>query len=148
MPLTVESRRRWMGTLAKAAPEEIEAVWTRLPPPPPYTMLRRPEIGLAMVRARVGGDGGPFNLGEMTLTRCSVALADGTIGHAWVAGRRPEHAEKAAVLDALMQAGPYHAAVEAEVTALAAVQQERRARSAAKAGATKVEFFTMVRGEN
>ena len=32
-----------------------------------------------MVRGRVGGTGAPFNLGEMSVTRCSVRLADGSL---------------------------------------------------------------------
>ncbi|MGQ3358871.1 MAG: phosphonate C-P lyase system protein PhnG, partial [Phreatobacter sp.] len=40
-------------------------------------VLRAPEIGLVMVRGRVGGDGAPFNLGEATVTRAAVALPDG-----------------------------------------------------------------------
>ena len=58
-----------------------------------------------MARGRPGGDGAPFNLGEMTVTRCTVRLEDGTVGHAYVAGRDMRQAELAAVLDAVLQ-GP------------------------------------------
>ena len=68
-------------------------------------MLRGPEHGLTMLRGRAGGDGSAFNLAEATLTRCSVTLADGTIGHCWRLGRDGRAAEVAAVLDALLQ-GP------------------------------------------
>jgi len=146
-------RRRWMGVLAKAAPEEVAAVWSRLGPAPDYTLLRRPETGLVMVRGRVGGDGAPFNLGEMTVTRCSVRLGAGPVGHAWVghawvAGRRPDHAERAAVLDALMQDPARRPAVAPEIDRLEALQAERRAVAAREAAATRVDFFTMVRGED
>jgi alpha-D-ribose 1-methylphosphonate 5-triphosphate synthase subunit PhnG len=97
-----------------------------------------------MVRGRAGGDGAPFNLGEMTVTRCSVALADGTLGHAYVAGRDARQAELAALLDACLQQPALHAALHAAVVQpLAATQAEARASVARKAAATKVEFFTM-----
>ena len=40
-----------------------------------------------MMRGRAGGGGAPFNLGEMTVTRCTVRTAGGQVGHAYVAGR-------------------------------------------------------------
>ncbi|MBP2315406.1 phosphonate C-P lyase system protein PhnG [Azospirillum soli] len=143
-----EDRRRWMGVLAKAAPDEIATVWSSLAPTPDYALLRRPETGLVMVRGRIGGDGAPFNLGEMTVTRCSVRLAGGLVGHAWVAGRRTDHAERAAVLDALMQAPARRPAVEAAIAHLDSLQAARSDRAAREAAATRVDFFTMVRGEN
>ncbi|HYG90640.1 MAG TPA: phosphonate C-P lyase system protein PhnG [Azospirillum sp.] len=145
---TIEARRRWMGVLAKAAPDEIAAAWSRIAPAPDYDLLRRPETGLVMVRGRIGGDGAPFNLGEMTVTRCSVRLADGVVGHAWVAGRRQDHAERAAVLDALMQAPAHRPAVEPEIVRLESLQAARRDGAARAAAATRVDFFTMVRGED
>ncbi len=33
-----------------------------------------------MVRGRAGGGGSAFNLGEMTVTRCSVRIATGQVG--------------------------------------------------------------------
>ncbi|MCW2239974.1 phosphonate C-P lyase system protein PhnG [Azospirillum canadense] len=147
-----EDRRRWMGVLAKAAPEEIAAVWSGLSPVPAYDLLRRPETGLVMVRGRIGGDGAPFNLGEMTVTRCSIrlagSLAGDLVGHAWVAGRRHDHAERAAVLDALMQDPARRPAVEPAIARMASRQAAHRAEDARKAAATRVDFFTMVRGEN
>ncbi len=65
--------------------------------------MRGPEGGLVMVRGRAGGGGAPFNLGEMTVTRCTVRLGSGLVGHAYVAGREPRRAELAALVDALMQ---------------------------------------------
>lgn len=143
-----EARRRWMGVLAKAAPDEIAAAWSRLGPIPAYDLLRRAETGLVMVRGRTGGDGAPFNLGEMTVTRCSVRLADGLVGHAWIAGRRPDHAERAAVIDALLQDPAHCPDIEPEVVRLETLQAARRDEAARKAAATRVDFFTMVRGED
>ena len=37
--------------------------------------------------AAAGGGGAAFNLGEMTVTRCTVRTETGFVGHAYVAGR-------------------------------------------------------------
>ena len=57
------------------------------PPEPDVVSIRAPEIGAVMVRGRVGGAGDAFNLGEMTVTRCSLRLACGAVGHGYVQGR-------------------------------------------------------------
>src|SRR5512139_1000175 len=97
-----EQRRRWMAVLACASADDIAALLADLPPLPAPERLRAPETGLVMVRGRAGGDGAPFNLGEMTVTRCAVRLSD-AIGHAYVAGRDKRQAELAALLDAALQ---------------------------------------------
>ncbi len=133
-----------MGVLARASLGEIAGCLEQVPPLPAHVRLRGPEAGLVMVRGRQGGDGGRFNLGEMTVTRCSVRLADGTLGHAYVAGRDLRQAELAALLDACLQRPELHGALLAEVVQpLAARQAEAAAKLARKAAATKVEFFTM-----
>lgn len=139
-------RQGWMGLLARAPAARLAAL---LPAPlPGHRLLRAPEIGAVMVRGRTGATGAPFNLGEMTVTRCSLRLEDGAVGHAWVQGRNRDHARHAALADALLQ-GPAAAAIRAGVLApLAAEEAARRAARAAKAAATKVEFFTLVRGED
>jgi alpha-D-ribose 1-methylphosphonate 5-triphosphate synthase subunit PhnG len=147
--MAVADRRRWMSVLALASADELQAHWAALHPPPRYTLLRRPEVGLVMVRGRAGGTGARFNLGEMTVTRCTVQLEDGTLGHAWVGGRDARHAELAAVLDALLQdTGRSASLTEAVVEPLARAQADRRRTAAARAAASRVEFFTMVRGED
>lgn len=139
------ARRRWLAVLAKASPDEMARCWAALPVAPSYEFLRRPEIGLVMVRGRIGGDGGPFNLGEMTVTRCSIRLDDGTVGHAWVAGRAPDQAERVAVLDGLLQGMDESSPLHHAVTAIAASQMARAGQQARKAAATRVDFFTMTR---
>lgn len=114
---------------------------------PAFVWLRRPEIGMAMVRARTGGTGTQFNLGEMTVTRCALQLASGEMGIAYVAGRDNQHAELAAICDALMQSD---AAPRIEREVLMPIEAALTARSAATieaANQTRVEFLTMVRGE-
>src|SRR5258708_28323405 len=85
----IGERKRWMGILARTPREELESAWAGLDDRPVYKWLRRPEIGLVMVRGRAGGTGQPFNLGEMTVTRCAVRLSDCTTWHADIAWRRP-----------------------------------------------------------
>lgn len=143
-----EARARWMSALAQAEPTAVEAAWARLRPPPAYRLLRAPETGLVMVRARAGGTGVPFNLGEMTVTRCSVTLEDGRVGHAYVSGRDGRHAERAAVLDAVLQDDVARRVLERLVIEpLLAARRARQQEIRARAAGTKVEFFTMVRGE-
>jgi alpha-D-ribose 1-methylphosphonate 5-triphosphate synthase subunit PhnG len=138
-----------MSVLALASRDELEAHWRALGRPPAYRVLRRPEVGLVMVRARAGGTGVRFNLGEMTVTRCSVALDDGPLGHAWVGGGDLRHAELAAVFDALLQDQARTVALaESVIAPLARAQADRRRAAAARAAASRVEFFTMVRGED
>lgn len=117
-------------------------------PLPEHADLRAPEIGAVMVRGRVSASGAPFNLGEMTVTRCSLRLACGTVGHAYVQGRDRDHARRAAILDALMQTEAAAVLRRSVLAPLAADEIARRGARAAKAAATKVEFFTLVRGED
>lgn len=143
-----EARRAWMSLLAKAPADRLNALWRAAGPEPEYEWLRAPESGAVMVRGRAGAVGAPFNLGEMTATRCSVRLASGGVGHAWVQGRDKAKARAAALCDALLQ-GSEAARVEAGILAPLRAEAAARARARAeRAAATKVEFFTLVRGED
>lgn len=147
-------RRRWMSVLAKAELGELEGAWERLADKPAYAWLRRPEAGMVMVRARAGGSGAQFNLGQMTVTRCALRLASGEavpgcVGLGYVQGRSKRHAELAAAFDALLQDEGRRAALEQAVIApLEAAQAGRREARSRKAASTKVNFFTLVRGED
>ncbi|MEL7258579.1 MAG: phosphonate C-P lyase system protein PhnG [Pseudomonadota bacterium] len=141
-------RQAWLSLLAKApegrVPELLEATMER----PNFTWLRRPEIGSVMVQGRAGATGAPFNLGEMTVTRGSLQLQSGEIGHAYLQGRRKACTEAAALVDALLQTSK---ADEIRAAVLVPLEEERtqfRQTRAAKAAATKVDFFTMVRGDD
>lgn len=134
-----------LGLLARAEPGRLAALFPDLPP---HELLRGPEVGAVMVRGRMGGTGAPFNLGEMTVTRCTLRLACGTVGHAWVQGRDRDHARRAAVLDALGQTGAAAELAGRVLRPLAEAEEAARARTACKAAATRVEFFTLVRGED
>jgi alpha-D-ribose 1-methylphosphonate 5-triphosphate synthase subunit PhnG len=138
-----------MSVLARAASRDLEAAWVTLGTHPVYRVVRPPELGMVMLRGRAGGSGPRFNLGEMTVTRCSVELESGAMGHAYVAGRDLRHAELAAVFDALLQDGRLRDTLERSViTPFEEAQRESRHLAVSRSAATKVEFFTLVRGED
>jgi alpha-D-ribose 1-methylphosphonate 5-triphosphate synthase subunit PhnG len=141
-------RQEWMAILAKTRPEDLEEAWRPLREKPRYRFLRAPETGLVMVRARAGGNGRQFNLGEMTVTRCTVQIEGGTTGTAYVRGRGGRHAELAALFDALLQDPSRHALLMDDVIRpMERSIRERNAMIGKKAAGTRVEFFTMVRGD-
>jgi len=146
--LDTEARKGWMGLLAKAPPARLDALFSKLGTKPGFTWLRPPEVGGVMLRGRMGGTGSPFNLGEMTVTRCALKLATGEVGHAYVQGRDKTHAMRAALVDALMQTGQASEITDLVLEPLAAEAAAAKTTRAAKAAATKVDFFTMVRGED
>ena len=138
------ARQRWMSVLARADTGALRRLLNQRAPLPAYTVLRGPEGGLAMVRGRAGGGGAAFNLGEMTVTRCSVSTEAGFVGHAYIQGRDTARAELAALADALMQDPLQAESIEKHVIAPLEHQQAlKRAERAGKAAATKVQFFTM-----
>lgn len=143
------ARQRWMSVLAKARLAELESAWDEMPEKPDFAWLRAPQSGMVMLRARSGGTGSQFNLGQMTVTRCALRLENGNAGLGYVQGRSKRHAELAAIFDALLQDEAKTVELEAKVIApLLARQKGRREEASRKANATKVNFFTLVRGEN
>lgn len=142
-------RKQWMAILAKAPWPALDALWRDRRADEPFNILRAPETGLVMVRARAGGSGNPFNMGEATVTRCAVVSGAGHTGHAYVLGRNHQHARAAAEIDALLQDDTVRDNVMKEIIAPLAAQAMARTKDArAKTAATKVDFFTMVRGED
>lgn len=138
-----------MNVLARASADDLREAWDRLSAKPDYDFLRRPETGLVMVQGRAGGTGARFNFGEMTVTRCAVRVAAGHSGFGYVAGRDATRAELAAVFDALLQDDARADEVRRTIIApLEADQKARRQRTDAKTAATRVDFFTLVRGED
>ena len=107
-----------MRTLAQARSAElVQAALAALEPLPIFTDLKPPEVGLVMVRGRIGGDGQPFNLGEATVTRAAVRLESGETGFSYLLGRHPESARLAALVDALWQRPESRSLVESRVLA-------------------------------
>ena len=126
-----ETRRNWLSLLARADAEALEQLWQATGLVPEYQVLRA-----------------PFNLGEVTVTRCSVQITTGEVGHGYVQGRDKAKASRVAVIDAMLQTDA-HDRIERDVLEpLRKAESERRAARSAKAAATKVDFFTMVRGTN
>ena len=142
-PFDVEARRVWMRVLARAGANDIRAALREAGIEPTWTRVRGPENGLVMVRGRAGGSGPPFNLGEMSVTRCTISLPDGAVGHAYVAGRDHERAELAAVADALLLGAAHENVYSNVVAPLAAAQAAARETTARKAAATRVDFFAL-----
>jgi alpha-D-ribose 1-methylphosphonate 5-triphosphate synthase subunit PhnG len=143
-PDPIAARQHWMAVLARAPADAIAAGLTRDGQLPAWTRVRGPETGLVMVRGRAGGSGSPFNLGEMTVTRCTVRTGSGLAGHAYIAGRDERRAELAAVADALLQDPALTGTLrESLIRPLAEAQREQRRQRAEKAAATRVEFFAM-----
>jgi len=141
------ARAQWMSLLAQADPAELAVAMDAFAPPADTTWLRPAQTGLYMLRGRIGGTGPQFNFGEITVTRCSVQVGD-HIGHAWVRGSYARHAELAAVADALMQDPARARQIRATVIEpLKRSLDERRDAESRKAAASKVGFFTVVRGE-
>ena len=144
--LSTERRRRWLSILAKAPGSRLQTLWQAIDSPPAYTVLRRPEIGLVMVQGRISGTGAPFCAGEMTVTRAAVRLDSGEMGFGYVGGRDTRHAETAAVIDALGQRAEWTAKLDTGIlTPLAQEAEARHRLIAARAAATKVDFFNVAR---
>ncbi len=152
MPVTPEDndrarRRAAMAVLAQADAADIAARLESVAVPSQQD-LREPENGLVMVRGRTGGDGAPFNLGEATVSRAAVRLATGEVGFGYTLGRDAAKARMIALCDAMVQSEQFAGLVEAEIIApLRAAMLAKRDRKAAEVAATRVDFYTLVRGE-
>ena len=141
-----DRRQRWLSVLAKAPAHRLQALWDSVGGIPEYDLLRRPEIGLVMLKGRISGSGAPFAVGEMTVTRAAVRLRSGEMGFGYVGGRKPRQAETVAVLDALGQLPDWRQDIEDMIVApLAREAEARRQELRTRAAATKVDFFTVAR---
>lgn len=145
-PTPQPRRQQWMAILARAPRADLEAIAGAMKLPD-YELLKAPETGSVMIEGRAGGTGGRFNLGEATITKCVVRIDGGVVGHAYALGRDKGKVQIAAVLDAVLQTEAADGPVHARIGELKARQSAERAKASCKAAATKVEFFTLVRGE-
>lgn len=142
-------RKAAMATLAQSSGDDIVRLWNEAGLPSEAELLRGPETGLVTMRGRIGGGGAPFNVGEATVTRATVRLPSGQVGHCYALGRDRQKARLAAIADALWQDPARRNEIETKIiaplqAALTTAHERRRAETAA----TKVDFFTMVRGED
>ena len=139
---------RWVCS-ARALASELAGPLTRRFADHGAKDLKPVETGLAMLRGRAGGDGAPFNLGEATVTRAIVELPGGERGYAHILGRDAELARLAAIFDALWQKPDRRRTVETCVLKpIASRLEAARARRSAEIAATRVDFFTLKRGED
>lgn len=146
---SIEGRQRVAALLARASMEELMSMWGGLEQTPEAEKMRGPETGLVMVRGRIGGGGDAFNLGEATMTRATVRLASGTVGHAHALGTNKKKAWVSAIFDALWQEPATQDMIEANL--LSPVERRLQATANQKkqeTAATRVNFFTMVRGDD
>jgi len=149
MHFDIATRQRWMRVLAHSQPAALSARMSALSLAPDYDTLRAPEIGLVQIQARMGGTGERFFAGDATLTRAAIRLNSGTLGYSYVLGRDKAHAERCAVIDALLQEHPYFQTLME--TLIAPLEADRAARIAARqaeVNTSRVDFFTLVRGDN
>jgi alpha-D-ribose 1-methylphosphonate 5-triphosphate synthase subunit PhnG len=145
---SIDDRKAALALLARATRPELADPLARNWPDIAVRDLRKPEIGLAMLRGRMGGDGAPFNLGEATVTRAVVELAGGQRGHGQRLGRDMPAARLAAIVDALWQDEAERPRIELEILAPIRTRlASLKARTQAETAATRVDFFTLVRGD-
>jgi alpha-D-ribose 1-methylphosphonate 5-triphosphate synthase subunit PhnG len=144
----MERRRRRMGLLARASAAELDAAWTTLIVPPEVTDLRGPETGLVMLTGRIGGDGARFNLGEATVSRSTVRLASGHVGFGQLLGSDRNRARRAAVFDALAGTEKGRLVVDQLCAVVETRLTDEHERQEAETASTRVDFFTLVRGED
>jgi alpha-D-ribose 1-methylphosphonate 5-triphosphate synthase subunit PhnG len=151
-PPSDRARRTALAVLVRASEEELAGAFdeiAEIAPAPAFETVRRPETGLVMVSGRIGGGGAPFNVGEVTVTRCVVRLASGEVGFGHVLGRDAARAELVARFDALLQSERYCGIVEEKVLKPVAGRiRDEDELTRRQTAATRVNFFTMVRGED
>jgi len=145
-PTAPPARAAWLAVLAHA-PRELLKRHVESLPSLHFEVLRAPEIGLAMLRGRIGNKGDRFNVGEATITRCVVRHRDGdtaSVGIGYVLGRDPERVDWIARLDALLQHPRWHDALQADVIApLAAESARLRASEQRETATSRVHFFNL-----
>ena len=135
--------------LANSSAARLGQHWQALNLQPEFTLIRPAEIGLTRLQARMGATGKRFVMGDATVTRAVVQLNDGTLGYSYLLGRDRAHAERCALLDALLQQPETRPLLEEKIiTPLAAWRDEQRQLRAREIASSKVDFFTLVRGDN
>ena len=144
----IEKRKSWMSLLATSNQSDLLNLWEQKKIKVNYVWLRTPEIGSIMAQGRMGVTGDKFNIGEVTITRCSLKLNCGTIGHSYVQGRSKKKAEISALCDALMQTKLSKEINKNIIIPLEKIKKDNKDKILSKAEATKVDFFTLVRGES
>ncbi len=149
MHFDTSTRQHWMAVLAHSQPAALAERMSALSLTPAYEPIRAPETGLVQIQARMGGTGARYFAGDATLTRAVVRLASGTLGYSYLLGRNKAHAELCAVVDALLQEAPhFQTLMETLIAPLEADRAARLAARQAEVNTSRVDFFTLVRGDN
>ena len=118
MHFDTATRQRWMSVLAHSEPQDLLARMHSLQLAPEYELIRTPETGLVQLQARMGGIGDRFFAG-------------------------------CAAIDALLQSPRhFHNLMETLITPLEALRSARIEARRAEVNASRVDFFTLVRGDN
>lgn len=139
-------RQAWLSVLTQqtGALLEYESVLKENP----YDLLRAPEIGMAMVKGKTAGEGQVFNVGEVTVTRSAVRLTTGEVGFGYVVGRDKKASELIALADAYLQSESAESWQKTLIEPLELLLTTEKEALMKKVQTTKVDFFTLVRGED
>jgi alpha-D-ribose 1-methylphosphonate 5-triphosphate synthase subunit PhnG len=147
MTQTNDARKEALSVLAHADIKDLRAVWQTWENRGEVHDIRKPDTGLIMLRGRTGGGGAPFNVGEATVSRASVRLDTGEVGHGYCLGRDTDKARLIATIDALFQREPENIEF-AILRPLKHISWTSDKKLREETAATKVDFFTLVRGED
>jgi alpha-D-ribose 1-methylphosphonate 5-triphosphate synthase subunit PhnG len=143
-----EARKRWLSVLVRASKPELESALAAIQGLLIPEYVRPAESGMVMLRGRVGGTGDAFNAGEASVTRCALRFGTGALGVGYALGRDRRKAELIAMFDALLQDETRHATIDEQwITPFALRQAAKAAAASRSVAASKVEFFTFVRGQ-
>lgn len=106
------------------------------------SLITPPTIGMVMARAIEGARGETFNVGEVLVTECLVAIG-GSEGWAMLMGSRPKGALAAATIDAAVVAGTrYVDRIDADIARMAQEIDAAQLAERKRLDATRVQFDT------
>lgn len=144
-----EARLHWLGVCVRVPKENLCQFWNGLDRPK-IRLLKAPEVGLVMTQGRTHGTGTPFRLGEASMTRCVVSDAEnlGLMGYGQTLGRDKELARAIAELDLLAQDIELGPQIDVWIAAWHDELQSMARAEAARVQETRVDFLTLVRGED
>ena len=147
--MTPERRAEALRVLAAANPDQLTRLAAPIVADHAFDVLRAPEAGLVMVRARLANTGDRYNLGEVTVTRCVVRHAPSAgqaavagVGH--VMGLNSAHALVVAQIDALLQLPALHGLLWSSVIEpLQHAMKQKQQAERANTETSRVRFFTL-----
>lgn len=143
------TRQHVLSVLSKTSFDDMDRYWSALALHPTYHFLKEPEVGMTMVRAKAGGAGQEFNMGEVTVTRSVVKLETQEVGFGYTVGRSIKKSTLMAVIDACVQVDGWQSLIlDQLVQPLEKQLQNKHKQHKEKVERTQVNFFTMVRGES